>query len=634
MRRALPLLAILLLPVAAHAQVDTEMDRPYELNVVLRCGAHNWLGKQFRTDLRSNLAGMLSDALGPMADIKVIDLKELPADQWQPLWKEVDTRGLDVLDSPREGGSGKTHFLRVDFVNGHYEIHGRQLDGQTGLVSPWRKERTPDRAFVARLAGRMIANDFGLTGTIVGKGEEVQVQFRGGNLTNRLDRWVHPGDVFALYRVAPAARNGAEGAKERVFRELDTIVRITGEPKNGACTAKIVHRAAENPVEKAPASISFRCIRLSANRGPMRLRLVNELGQPHNRTLQVRVHTEGFQTEEAVDEEIINSDRGGLFISKRSYDQLAYARIVTGARQIARVPVPIQENNEVVVTVRLDAEGEEAGRLQALRADLVRQFNDSIVVQINSYKDVSALVREAKNEAALKRAKAARAALEQDQERLGVRKEYVQKELAGSDISLAECEKAEQMLEAHRTRINRMIGQLEETIRLENAPDRVEKRNRLQQMLTKAVAAYEGDDYDTAIEIYRQIVKEYPEEAAIKKRLEQLDADWSIKSDAHGNARLYVTRDWPGSKNAAEVAGKLDQLKQAIQVLVQNRDKLTLLKLRNSFPEVTKVLRDEITALAQSGSEDAEAKAKLTKTITDFDKIQQEVDGLLRTGNK
>jgi hypothetical protein len=380
MKRLVPVLLLALAPAAVHAQIDPQTNQPYDLSVVLKCGAHNWLGKQFRDDLRNNLAGMLQDALGPMAAVKVFDLKETPADQWQPLWKQFDAKGFAALDGPKELGGVKTHFLRVDFVNGQYELQTRQVDGDTGWVSPWRRERTADRAYVPRLAGKMIGQDFGITGTVAGKSATVQVQFRGAALGTPLDRWVHKGDVFALFQVMPKTSQG----KIHAAQVPDCVIHIMDSPKGGVAEGKVVFRGRDNPVGRQGAG-GFRCVKLSTVNGSMRLRLIDDKGQPHVRALQVRVHSQAFQEGFSSEEEVLNPDRGGMFLSKKTYDQLAYVRVVTGATEIAKIPVPILDDREVTVTVGLDPKREQAGQLYSLRSELIRLYTESWLLQADRY---------------------------------------------------------------------------------------------------------------------------------------------------------------------------------------------------------------------------------------------------------
>jgi hypothetical protein len=626
MKRTLALVALLLAPLAVHAQPDAETDKPYELQVVLRFGAHNWLSKTFRDDLRANLAGMLTDAFGSAANVSVVDLKDVPREQWQPLWTEVETRGFGALDSAQELTGIKTHFVRIDFVDGQYELQARQFDGQTGAPSAVRRERTPDRAFVARLAGKMIAEDFGLIGTLVGRGATgegeagVTVKFKGAALGARLERLVKPGDVFAVYVAAPAKA----GVKPRAQRELDALVRITEEPKAGEAAGKLYFRYV-NPLSKANANAVLRCIKVGAFSGPMRLRLVREDGQPHSGTLQVRVHSQGFQTVASADEEILNPDRGGLFVSRKNYDQIAFARVVTGANQIAKIPVPIQDGREFTTIVRLDAQGETQGRLQAVHVELKRNYDETLLVLIDGLDEIAKLVKDAKNLPALERARKARRALDDDLNRLAENREGLQKE-AGGKVDLSDCAKVEKELERQKVRLDRLIGQLAETDRLENAPDKVALRVKVKQLYDQIRVMLDADDYDSALSKYDEILKLAPDDKAAKKQRDELAAKLELHGNEHAQARQFVYEKWAKVKTMAEIEANLPTARQKFQILQNVNDQLTLLKLLNSFPQLQKIIRDEAAALGQSSPDDAEKKAKLTKFAESFDKFQQEVD--------
>ena len=75
-----------------------------------------------------------------------------------------------------------------------------------------RRERTPDRHFVARTVTLLLDRDFGVVGTVTdgGDGKTVPVAFKGSGLKVPLERWVKPGDVFALVQV------GTDGRTTRV----------------------------------------------------------------------------------------------------------------------------------------------------------------------------------------------------------------------------------------------------------------------------------------------------------------------------------------------------------------------------------------------------------------------------------
>src|SRR5207302_13458 len=108
----------------------------------------------------------------------------------------------------------------------------------------------------------------------------------------------------------------------------------------------------------------------------------------------------------APEEDVLNPGRNGLFVSKNSYDQLAFARVVTGSTSIARFPVEVYEDRVVTVEVALDAKKEQAGQLQFQVNELYRMYLDSWKVAVNSSNEIRALTDQSKNEEALKRATA------------------------------------------------------------------------------------------------------------------------------------------------------------------------------------------------------------------------------------
>ena len=633
MNRLLPAVLVLFSPLTAYAALNPEADKKYQLEVVLHCGTHNWLGEQFRNDLRSDLAGILQDALGGMADVTVIDVRKVPVAEWKPLWKEIEARGFAALDSSQELTGVKSHFLRIDFVNGQYELQTRQVDGYTGIAGVARSERTADRALVTRVAGKMIAEEFGLLGTIEGTGERVTVRFKGGAINPSLVRLANKGDVFAV--VAVYQQQQGDERIERGQRIPDTVIHLLSEPKNGAASAELVFRpkvGQSNPLQSLAGVQGFRCIKLGTTVGPVRLRLVDDRGQPHTRGLQVRLHANRFQTtaDPAPDEEALAPDpRSGLFISKNNYEQMAFARVVTGSVQLTRFPVEIHADRVVTIQVSLDAKKEQAGQLQLQANEMQRNYSESQFVVSSRYREGSTLIGQSKYEEALKASMATRAGLEEDIKRLGSQFDQLKQAVGANPISLKNSEILANSLNDYRTKLNIRIGQLEDTIKEANDPARLAQQKKLLDLNNKSLAQFESNDYDGAIATCKQILKEFGEQKVARDHLEQWERGWALKGEAHQQAREFVYRDFPTIKSSADFDAKLPTARQKMQVLIGVKDEYTLLKLRNTLPDVAKALREEITA-AKQDADDADKLAKLKKTVEDFDKFSQEVDAAVQ----
>jgi len=627
MRKLLCLALLFAFSVPALAQESANPNQKYKLRVLLRCGAHNWLSDQFREDLRGNLASTLQDALGEMAEVEVLDLKKTPEAQWEKWWREVDAKGLAALDSISEPTGDKTHFLRIDFRNGRYELQGRQMDGSTGIASPLRREQTDDRAFVVRLAGQMIAHDFGIVGFVEGAGDNVSLAFKAGSLSPQLSRWVQKGDVFALVRMS-ASRGGAV----KGIVEPDSYVQVMQEAAAGKAPAKLAYRSRFNPLTQQGGA-GFRCVKLPTSSGPLRLRILDEKGQPHSKALQIRVHSESFQTGESPEEEVVSPDAAGMFVSRRAYQNMAYVRVVTGASQLARLPVAIFEDRPAVVSLKIDAAAEELGQLLEAKRNLLQLHNEALLVQLERLKETSTLMGKDKLEEALNHAKVSRRTLEQDVERLNSQTESLKKEIGSHPISLAECAQYVEAFAVRKSTLNRLIFDLQQAVDVKNDPARVEQERKLKSLYANAQLHETNFDLDEAIKVYEQIQKEFGAQPQITKRLEQLKTEWAIKDDAHRAAREFIYKEWVKIKTAAETEAKLPKAKDALATLQKAGDQLTIYKLRHALPELAKALTDEIQQLSQAENLDEKEKKekqdKLKKFVEEFDKFTQSVDAAL-----
>jgi hypothetical protein len=362
--------------------------------------------------------------------------------------------------------------------------------------------------------------------------------------------------------------------------------------------------------------------------GPMRLRLVDRTGMPHTRTLQVWVHPEAFQKGALHDEEVVNPDHAGTFVSRTSYNQIAYVRVVTGGNQIAKFPVPIQADRDVVIQVGLDAKTEAAGQLQAVHQGLKRQYVDAIEVQNELWNQVSKLIVDRDNDKALIRAREARATLEADLVRLTAKKEAAKK-AAGDLISFADCDDDERKLERHKDHVNRRIGELEELARLENTPDKRERKRMILEHSEKIRTAINNDRYDDAIALYEQGVKDFPEVTEFPKQLDDLRKKWAIRSEEHRQARDFIFKEWPNVRTLGDFEAKLPTARLRFKVCADAGDVLTLARLQNSLATLQKTLQDEIKALL-SGDADQESRARATKVAEEFDKFSKEVEAAIK----
>jgi hypothetical protein len=341
-----PLLALLLAPLfglalggaARAAGLDPDADKPYRLRVVLGIGEHRLLTPVFQERVKNELHDTLQAAFGDLAEVEVT--------REHPRLKEVERDGLQqALDAWTDVDNVKTHFVLIDYLDGQYEIQARQHDGYTGLASAVvRRVLLPDsdRELVARTAGLLVNEDFGLVGTLTAHGadDNVQVTLRGSGLGVPLDRWVKEGEVFDVVQVAGA------GAAERATRVPWTVLRVQHGPDNGVCTCQAFYALRTSPIKDGPGIKGYRCLKLTTTRGPLRLRLVQAgaRGVVPVPTQHIDVRRVGFTGE---DRNLVQgaTDPDGYFTTEKDtdhgrFDNLAFVSVSTAPPRWPRCRCP------------------------------------------------------------------------------------------------------------------------------------------------------------------------------------------------------------------------------------------------------------------------------------------------------
>ena len=168
--------------------------------------------------------------------------------------------------------------------------------------------------------------------------------------------------------------------------------------------------------------------------------------------------------------------------------------------------------------------------------------------------------------------------------------------------------------------MNQRVGELDKSVQEANDPTRLAQQKKLLDLSNKSLAQFDNHDYDAAIATCKAILKEFGDQPVIKKRLGEWEAGWALKNSDHGVAREFVYREWPAVKSSADIEAKIPLARQKMQVLIGVKDEYTLAKLRDTLPDVAKVLRDEIQ-VANQNPDDGDKLTKLKKVADDFDKF-------------
>ncbi len=592
----------------AHA-LDPELTSPYKVQVVLRVAPNRLLTPIFKEQLRRDLQRGLQGALGAMGEVEVIDLADTAPDKMEPLWKEVADKGLQAaLDRPvRDAAAGKTHFVNVDYIDGQYEIQARQYDGLTGMASPAvRRERTPDRQFVARTAALVVDRDFGLVGTLLdgGDGQTVRVAFKGGGLKVPLDRWVKKGDVFGLVQVS------ADG---RTTRLPWSILQAEGSPgEDGTCACKLF------PPQQRPLSgAGYRCLKLGTVRAPVRVRVIEAGRKPPRvpENVVVYVGRDGF-TRGNKDAHVPDPD--GYYSTEKEkeplYDGVAFVTVTQAGQVRAQAPVALVDDRTVTIPIKLGAEQPQwltdrrlwEGNLlseQLMLDDLFKSLNEDIG-------------KADKRPAAVDRA---RKVLEGLSTRLAVyaeeREELAKSKPASSNLNKGDSALAD--VKKGRDDLQAFVGRLDKILKEENSPEAREAKAAYEQAHNLETAG----EYGRAIELYEQVLAK-TKDAKLAERLPKLKAAWEPKDDAHKKARAFIYETWPKLETPALMKQRIKSAQEALAVCRDDKDPFGPRRLLAVALLHAKQLTKQLGELSPDANEqDREPAQELTDVLESLAKL-------------
>jgi tetratricopeptide (TPR) repeat protein len=645
-------LALLGLPAAAGAQQpDPELKSPYLWRVVVQTKPHPLLTPAFRDQIKRDLLAALQPGLGIFGTVEVIDLNELPRDQWEVLWTNFDQKGFAALDTDpaRDLTGTKTHVVRVEVRDGVFHLESRQYDGFSGLATPIvRKQSTRAPELVGRYAGLMVDRDFGLAGTvepITGKPDEAVIRIRGG-LIGPPERLVKVGDVFMVSQVRRTTRQAPKQARTATGRLIEsapgstpppaftadgrpfTLLRVTDPPKDGAVRCKVLTRW-QTPFPTSATVAGYRCLKLATVEAPLALRLVGTDGRSTS-NVNVRATDADFTTKaEARD----NLDlRDGLFRSSHGLSGVACVTITVGARS-DRFPVPVMGTEPVTLRFELDPKAEEKAAFELACFSAARRAADARVAQVACFEAVAKLIAARNNTEALARAKAGHEAANEADKGLSEELTHLKEQLGkspGAGPVLDSVGGQLARLRQGNEQLQGSVRELESTLAKEKNPAVAGVQLQAEGLNTRIGLLLARGDVDEAINAYDQLVSLRPDDAAVKDRREKLKAEWKPKSDEHAKARDYLLRAWPALGTIQDFKESLGTLRNAVETCEKAGDKYAFRKLLAVFSNFAVKLTDLITPL--DGNSDSDRKAlEDAKTIREqVGTLEQKVANFLK----
>jgi hypothetical protein len=590
-------------------------DSPYHYQVVLRFAENRAFTTRFKEEVARDVRNWLQSALGDLAEVEVV--------LTHPRLKDIEEKGMQVLDTWHEADDLKTHFVLVDFVDGQYQVQARQFDGYAGLPGQLRKaERTADRPFLARLIALTLDRDFGLVGTVESADlKNARVVFKGGALVPSLDGWVQPGEVFALIQPGPTP--------VRLQWTLLQLEKTAVEDGKVVGSCRILH-----PGVASPLPPGCRCIKLGTTEGPLHLRTIvarSKSRQPFA-GLRVLVSSKGYSDDSGAGKEEGLTGQDGLFspIEKDRppvrYDHVAFVSVYEGSQLKVQVPVPIIEQDTFICPV--NTENDPLAQLRDSVELWERQLLRCQQEQVTLVEEIKA-IPDKRPEDALKKAQDGLDKLDRNLLRLASERTRLldeAKRFPGRALDLKSGDKRLEDLRSSKKDMAAYVVKLDEIVKKEKDP----RLQQLLQLLTKGELDEKEADCDEALKKYDEALKlGLPLDEAWTKKIDSLKKEWPTTDPALLEARTFIYERFPQLKLAG-LKENMQQARDALETCRKAKDYRSPIKLKKVANAHYTALKEDLARLRPDLNFDQEERAReLEGVLKDLEKLIDEVNKFL-----
>lgn len=520
----LPLLAQENPPVIASTGADW-LQKPYHLTLVFHVDPHPIMTPEFIDQMTKEIADLLQSDLGATAKVDVQNSSN-------NLMNKVLRSGWTALDGPQALSDRKQFLVRVTYQDGDYEVSARQVDGDTGVVSPLRRSRTSDRQWLARQTALMLAQDFGMTAelqAIPGVATNWKMNLRGARLGKAETIRLGAGDVFNVVKVT------GSGPDAKVERVPDAVLYITStDDRYETISARLYHSfGAKSPMQNTRNS-SYRAIKLGTKTVPLSLKLVDkETGQPLT-GYEVRNFPSGFDNGSA--NSLGASNGQGNVKSSEPIKNVAFVRIMLGGVGKYDVPIPLLDENQVLVQIGNTQAFLQLEEIKFEHERWRRRYNQILAEADVEYQiDVANKMRQGKEKEALAGAKKLLPKLKADIDELKPETDRVRKlaqAMPAAAKIVEDINNAEAALDKFHTGLETFVKDIESP-----TEDKI--------LIKKAQLAEDALDFDEAIKLYNQAFKINPNTTpAIRNRVKEMIRLWNNKNPELLAARKYFKEVW------------------------------------------------------------------------------------------
>jgi hypothetical protein len=615
------LLVCLVSPLWAQGETvysDQWLKDPYDLRIVIHAEPHPLLTNFFVEQFTKNLTDCMQRDLGGTCKVNSVIFREdvdSSSDPARALMALVLREDWSALESsgPNRGqiGQPKVHLVRLLYQDGQYEVQSRQVDGDTGIVSPLRRSVTTDRQFISRLACMQVAQDFGQTGSIDETiNQTIRIQMRATGLGQTQTIHMHQGEVMAVAVV----RQTTTGFT--AYRLPETLAYITNvDAARGRVTARIYSRD-KDVLRRDSQTMGFRVLKLGTLRTPLQLKVVDKENNPIA-GYSVSLYPSGYENPSV--EALGTTDAQGRIFTKDPVNHVAFVRVQIAGVGKADAPVALIDDQPVVVTISGNAQAKQLDdtkfefdqwhkKYRAIRDDW------EVTIPISAKMASDGNVRGSRD-LRLKlaeRLKTGAAELDKMVQEIKNAAGDLAANLAKNYIETA-TEKTKEVADG--------AAELVETVKLEENPTPA------MIAMMKGKEAEKNFDYDAALKHYKESVRLDGKQEKLKNKIKSLERAWAIQpgDKVHTDARQFASKTWYNKSkpmNWEDIGKEIGNAERCLDDLEQRGDYLTVTIMREGNLQHVRTLNNARDTLGNS-EEAQEKQAQIEKTkkdLIDFEK--------------
>jgi len=598
--------------------------------------------QDFPAEFRSRFCRELRMALETgfeksLCRVEVSDLSESAPDviQYQRFrgkegWAALESNG------PRRIDGIKTHYVRLSKSGTMYRLEARQVDGFTGLLSPRLAVReTESIELVSRLAGIMLAPEYGVTGTVIPNPTDpkaARIRLKAGNRPG-VEKLVQANDIFAVSTITAGEQIGQTRHEMGQVKPY-TYLKALGPVVEGEVRCEVL-TSLRNPLEELKGIAGFRAMKLATQTAPLRLSITDKAGKPApaNAPFEIWASDTGFIATPSPRDRFDVQDN--MYVSARPLQKIACVVVKFGAARHQLFVIPVGRPNDPPVTLRMRIDPKDIAQAEFDQSceELTGKIAQAALDNTKLFSDLGQLISDAKNEVAYQKAKDGLKTTAVSEKALSDTLAALRADPLAADEAagrlLNTCEKQLAQLRADHAELERKTADLKDAVTKANDPVKFEREFRAKE-LARQIAYHTGrGEIPTAFELYDKLI-ELTRQADLPAKKSKLEAEWKPVNEAHAIARKVLLDEWRKAASQEDFTPVVPKLKGMIEEFTRHSDKYGLRNFLSSLPTATARLGELVAGLDESVPANREALQLIKQWNEDIRKADEAANASLK----